>query len=117
MAAGVAWYFSRHNPRLAIKVGQIKRQERVGLVRGQLDRQFVELSGRASRGHAAGGHAHLAGIKVRRVLVQHLAHVPDHSVGVKGAGAVELHAQAQLEEPIGLTLGADRTAQGHACSG
>ena len=94
------------------QVGQVQRQERVGLAGCQLNRHVVDLAGAAQRGHARGGHADLAGVEVHGLLVEHLADVPYHRIGVEGRAIVELHARAQLEHPLGLVLGINRPGGG-----
>ena len=96
------------------QVGQVGGQKRVGLAGGQFHRQVVNLAGAAQRGHAGRRHADLAGVELHRVLVQHLAHVPHHCVGVEGRAVMELHTGAQLEHPLGLVLGVHHPGHRHA---
>ena len=84
------------------QVGEVDRKEAVGLRGCQFDREIVDLAGRAERRHARGGDADLIGGEMGRVLVQHLAHVPDDGVGVEIGPVMEFHARPQLEGPLVL---------------
>ena len=86
------------------QVGEVDGQKCVGFAGGQLHRQVIDLARRAQGGHARGGHAHLAGVEVDGVLVEHLGHVPHHRIGVEGRAVMELDARPQLEHPLGLVL-------------
>ncbi|MEY9756525.1 hypothetical protein ABIE73_003920 [Bradyrhizobium yuanmingense] len=54
------------------------------------------------RRHARGRDADLAGVELRRILLQHLLDVPHHRVGVERRAVMEGDAGAQLEDPFGL---------------
>ena len=84
------------------QIGQVDGHKRIGLAGGQFHRQVIDFSGTAQGRHARCRNAHLAGIKMNRVFVQHLAHVPDDRIGIQGRAIVELHAWTQLEGPFGF---------------
>ena len=82
------------------QIGEIDRQEAVRLLGGQFHRHVVDLARRGQRRHARGGDADLAGVELRRVLLQHLVDVPDHGVGIERRAVVEGDAGTQLEGPL-----------------
>ena len=84
------------------QVGQVDRDEAVRLLGGQLDRVVVDLARRHQVRHAADGDADLVGREVRRLLLEDLLDVPDDGIGLQVGAVMELHALAQLEDPLGL---------------
>ena len=96
------------------QIGQVQGQEGIGFAGGQLNRQLVNLAGAAQGGHARSGHAHLAGVKVNGIFVQHFLHVPDNRIGVDGRTVMELDAGAQFEGPLGFVGGIHRPRGGQA---
>ena len=76
-----------------------ERVDRLGL---DLDLHVAGLAVAQQARQARPHLRRLAGVELRRVLVEDLLEVPDHGIGVERRAVMELHAGAQLERPQGL---------------
>ncbi|MGY3427164.1 hypothetical protein ACVWZW_007668 [Bradyrhizobium sp. F1.13.4] len=84
------------------EIGEVDRQEAVGLLGGELDGHVVDLLRGCQRRHARGRDADLAGVELRRVLLQHLLDIPHHGVCVERRTVMEGDTRPQLESPFCL---------------
>ena len=96
---------------------ELIREERIDRLGLDLDLHVTGLPVAQQAGQARPHLRRLAGVELRRVLVEDLLEVPDHGIGVERRAVVELHARAQLEGPqrlVGLAhLPLGRQARDH----
>lgn len=92
------------------EVRQVDRQKRVGFAGGELDCQVVNFARAAQGGHAGCRDTHLAGVKMRRVFVQHFSHIPNHRIRIQRGTVMEFHTGSQLEDPFGFVFRIHRPA-------